>query len=84
MQITLQGRVNAPEQADTRRAELDAPIREFLPAWSLAPIVTALQALRGVASVIAVVPGPKVGSSSRFPSARELTGILACSRRALE
>lgn len=53
MQITLQGYINALEQAESRRAELDMQIRDLLPSWSLAPIVTALQALRGVASVIA-------------------------------
>lgn len=31
-----------------------AAIEEFLPAWSLAPIVQALQALRGVYLIVAV------------------------------
>ena len=35
MQITLQGYVNALEQAESRRAELDTQIRELLPSWSL-------------------------------------------------
>lgn len=72
MQITLQGYVNALEQTESRRAELDAQIRELLPSWSLAPIVTALQALRGVASVIAVALVAEIGDFSRFSSARDL------------
>ena len=72
MQITLQGYVNALEQAESRRAELDTQIRELLPSWSLAPIVTALQALRGVASVIAVALVAEIGDFRRFPSARDL------------
>jgi transposase len=72
MQITLQGYVNALEQAESRRAELDAQIRELLPSWSLAPVVIALQALRGVASVIAVALVAEVGDISRFTSARDL------------
>lgn len=72
MQITLQGYVNALEQAESRRAELDAQIRELFPSWSLAPIVTALQALRGVASVIAVALVAEIGDFSRFSSARDL------------
>ena len=72
MQITLQGYVNALEQAESRRTELDAQIRELLPSWSLAPVVIALQALRGVASVIAVALVAEVGDISRFASARDL------------
>jgi transposase len=76
MQITLQGYVNALEQAESRRAELDAQIQELLPTWSLAPIVTALQALRGIARVIAVALVAEVGDFNRFPSARELMAYL--------
>jgi transposase len=72
MQITLQGYVNALEQAESRRAELDAQIRELLPSWSLSPVVIALQALRGVASVIAVSLVAEVGDIGRFASARDL------------
>jgi transposase len=72
MQITLQGYVNALEQAESRRTELDIQIRELLPSWSLAPVVTALQALRGVASVIAIALVVEIGDCRRFPSARDL------------
>ena len=72
MQITLQGYVNALEQAESRRAELDVQISELLPTWSLAPVVTALQALRGVASVIAIALVAEIGDFRRFPSARDL------------
>ena len=71
-QITLQGYINALEQAESRRAELDMQIRDLLPNWSLAPVVTALQALRGVASVIAVALVAEIGDFRRFPSARDL------------
>ncbi|MBS1801362.1 MAG: IS110 family transposase [Acidobacteria bacterium] len=72
MQITLQGYVNALEQAESRHAELDIQIQELLPAWSPAPIVTALQALRGVGPVIAVALVVEIGDFRRFPSARDL------------
>jgi len=72
MQIALQGYINALEQAESRRAELDIQIRDLLPNWSLAPIVTALQALRGVASVIAIALVAEIGDFRRFPSARDL------------
>jgi transposase len=72
MQITLQGYINALGQAESRRAELDMQIRDLLPNWSLAPIVTALQALRGVAAVIAIALVAEIGDFRRCPSARDL------------
>ena len=48
-------------------------IRELLQSWSLAPDRRALQALRGVASVIAVALVAEIGEDfSRFSSARDL------------
>src|SRR5512135_3923455 len=44
----------AHEQAESRRTELDEQIRDLLPQWSLAPVVEALMALKGVGLVIAV------------------------------
>ncbi len=75
-QITLQGYVNALEQAESRRADLDAQIAEILPAWALAPTVTALQALRGIATIIAVTLVAEVRDFSRFASARDLMAYL--------
>ena len=45
-QIAFQSYLNAQEQAESRRAELDRQIDELLPQWSLAPMVEALQALK--------------------------------------
>lgn len=53
-QIAFQNDLNAHEQAGARRTELDREIGKLLPRWSLAPIVQALQALRGVAQTVAV------------------------------
>ena len=41
-------------------------IRELIPEWSMAPVVTALQALRGMAMVTAVDLVAEVGDLTRF------------------
>lgn len=75
-QIAFQGYLNALEQAEGRRQLLEMQIAELLPSWSLAPVVKALQALRGVAPVIAVSIVAEIGDISRFPSARGLMAYL--------
>ena len=75
-QIAFQGYLNAQEQAEGRRAELDRQIDELLPDWSLAPIVEALQALKGVGRVIAVALVAEVGDLTRFANPRHLMAYL--------
>jgi transposase len=47
-----------------------------VPAWSLAPIVQALQTLRGVDLIVAVTFATEVGDAQRFESPRQLMGYL--------
>jgi hypothetical protein len=47
-QIVLQEIVLGFQHAKERLERIEAAIAEFAPSWSLAPIVTELQALRGV------------------------------------
>jgi transposase len=75
-QIAYQGYLNALEQAEARRTQLEEQIAHLLPNWSLAPVVTALQALRGVAPIIAVSIVAEVGDVSRFDSPRKLMAYL--------
>ena len=51
---------------------LGRAIEEFLPTWSLAPLVEALQALRGVDLVTAATFVVEVGDVRRFESPRRL------------
>lgn len=51
-------------------------IEEFVPTWSLAPIVRALQTLRGVDLIVAVTFATEVGDVSRFENPRQLMGYL--------
>ena len=62
-QIVLQDCIHAVEDATARRDALTAEIAALLPQWSLGPVVEALQAMRGVALIVAVtlVAGPRSG-----------------------
>ena len=51
-------------------------VEELLPSWSMAPVVTALQAMRGVALVVAVTVVAEVGDFHRFANARQLMAYL--------
>jgi transposase len=75
-QIAFQSYLNAMEQSLSRRTELEAQIRELVPHWSLGPLVDALQALRGVALLIAVTLVSEVGDMQRFASPKQLMAFL--------
>jgi transposase len=76
-QIVLQESIEAVRVAEERLVRLERAIEEFLPAWSLAPLVEALQALRGgVDLVTAVTFVVEVGDIRRFANPRQLMGYL--------
>ena len=65
-QIVLQDYIHAVEDAKARLVRLERQITELLPAWSMAPVVEAVQAMRGVALIVAVTVVAEVGDFSRF------------------
>jgi transposase len=75
-QIVLQESIESVRIAEERLARLERAIEEFLPTWSLAPLVEALQALRGVDLVTAVTFVVEVGDIRRFGNPRQLMGYL--------
>jgi transposase len=75
-QIVLQEAVEAVRLAKDRVERLERRIEEFVPAWSLAPVVRALQALRGVDLIVAVTFASEVGDLRRFESPRHLMAYL--------
>lgn len=75
-QITLQEMVEAVRLSKERVQLLEKVIEEFLPTWSLAPVVRALQTLRGVDLIVAVTFATEVGDVTRFESPRQLMGYL--------
>jgi transposase len=75
-QIVLQELLEDVRLGEERRGRIEQAIEEFLPSWGLAPIVEALQALRGISVVAAVTIAAEVGDLGRFESARQFMGYL--------
>lgn len=75
-QIALQEMVEAVRVSKERVERLEKVIEEFVPTWSPAPVIRALQTLRGVDLIVAVTFATEVGDVSRFESPRQLMGYL--------
>lgn len=75
-QIAFQTYLNAMDQASERKVAIQGEIVALLPEWSLGTVVEALQALRGVAPVIAAGVVAEVGDMRRFDSPRQLMAYL--------
>lgn len=75
-QITLQEYIHSVEECSERVDRLTEQILILLPAWRMAPVVAALQALRGVASVVAVTMVVEIGDLRRFENPRQLMAYL--------
>ena len=74
--IVLEDCIAAVEAATVRRERLEAHIEAVLPDWSLAPVVRALQAMRGMALVNAATLIAELGDLSRFANPRQLMAYL--------
>jgi transposase len=74
--IVLEDGIAAVEAATARRDRLEAQIEAALPEWSLAPVVQALQALRGVGLVAAATLLAELGDITRFANPRQLMAYL--------
>ena len=74
--IVLEDCIAAVEAATARRDRLEAHIEAALPDWSLAPVVRALQALRGMALVAAATLVAELGDITRFANPRQLMAYL--------
>ncbi len=68
--------LDALDQAQARRDRLTEHIGELWPAWSLAWLVEALQALRGFGPINAVSVAAEIGDPRRFDSPRQLMAFL--------
>jgi transposase len=71
-QTVRQEQIDAVAEAERRRDRLAGQIRELVPDWPMAPVVAALQAMRGVAFLSAVVLAAEVGDFRRFADPRQL------------
>ena len=74
--LVLEDYVQAVEAAEARRDRLTAQIEAMLPDWTLAPVVAALQTMRGMALVNAATLIAELGDLSRFANPRQLMAYL--------
>lgn len=75
-QIVFEELIQAIEQVMARRDRLEQQMIALLPSWSLQPVVAALQALRGVAMVAAIILAAEIGDFRRFTNPRQLMAWL--------
>jgi transposase len=74
--IVLEDHIATIEAATDRRDRLTKQIEIMLSDWSLAPVVHALQSLRGMALVTAATIIAELGDLSRFTNPRQLMAYL--------
>ena len=74
--IAFEEMLLAVRQAQERVARLEAAIRDAVPDWSLAAVVEALMAMRGIDMIAATAFLAEIGDLSRFQTPRELMGYL--------
>jgi transposase len=75
-QLVLEEYVDTVRDAQRRVAGLEEQMKVALPDWSLAPVVEALMALRGVSLITAMTVLAELGDISRFDSPRQLMAYL--------
>jgi Transposase IS116/IS110/IS902 family len=72
----LQDYIDAVITAEQQVARLTRQIMELTPTWSMAPVATAIQAMRGAALINAVTIVAEVGDFARIGNARQLMAYL--------
>jgi transposase len=75
-QIVFQDHLEVINAAQVRLAALEQQLREIVPTWTMAPVVAAYQALRGVAFLVAVTFVAEVGDVRRFATPQQLMAFL--------
>lgn len=75
-QIVFQDAVAAIEDAIERLRRLEGQLAAIVPSWSMAPVVAAYQAMRGVSFLVAVTFAAEIGDVRRFDTPRQLMSFL--------
>lgn len=75
-QITLQEYLATITETEHRIGRLTDQLQQLVPTWRWAPVIEALQALRGVSFVTATGLVAELGDLQRFTHPRELMGYL--------
>jgi transposase len=74
--LAYQEMLNAVRSTSERIARLEAALVEIVPAWTMAPVVAAFQAMRGVAFLTATTLVAEAGDIRRFEHPRQLMAFL--------
>jgi transposase len=74
--ITLQEYRDTIDETERRLARLTEQLRQLAPPWRWAPLVAALQALRGVSFITAIGVVAELGDLSRFGQARDVMAFV--------
>jgi transposase len=74
--ITLQEYRDTIDETERRIERVTEQLRQLAPTWRWAPVVAALQALRGVSFITAVALVAELGDLTRFGHPRELMAYL--------
>jgi transposase len=75
-QIVFQDHLEVINAAQVRLASLEQQLREIVPTWTMAPVMAAYQALRGVSFLVAVTFVAEVGDVRRFATPQQLMAFL--------
>jgi transposase len=75
-QIVFQDAVAAIEDAIERLRRLEEQLGAVVPQWSMASLVAAYQAMRGVSFLVAVTFAAEIGDVRRFETPRQLMSFL--------
>lgn len=75
-QIGFQEYLHAISESGARIARLEQALRDALPSWHLAPLVAALQALRGVQLIAAITLVAELQDFMRFAHPRQLMAYV--------
>jgi len=77
--ILIEENLAAIRDSQERLSRLEQQIMELLPGWTLAPVVQAMQAMRGVSDIAAVILVSEIGDFSRFAHPRQFVSYLGLS-----
>ncbi len=77
--ILIEENLAAIRDSQDRLARLEQQILGLLPSWSLAPVVQAFQAMRGISHISAVILVSEIGDFNRFAHPRQLVSYLGLS-----
>jgi transposase len=74
--VVFQEYINAINETTARVEQLTQEVQSLVPSWRMAPVVNALQALRGVSIIVAATTIAEIGDLTRFEHLRKLMAYL--------